>query len=86
VAFYVEHCELGGPRVTALSRYFYPPYCNSVVDLIYLFSFLDLDCSDKQYICGLLRTPSSAELRSRVLGSGIPTGSIAVREVVADVQ
>jgi hypothetical protein len=40
----------------------------------------------KQYISGLLETPSLAELRDRVRNSDVPTGNITVREVVADVQ
>jgi hypothetical protein len=40
----------------------------------------------KQYISGLLETPSLAELRDRVRNSDFPAGNITVREVVADVQ
>lgn len=40
----------------------------------------------KEYICGVLETPSLAELRNRVHLSDIRSGKISVREVVANVQ
>lgn len=40
----------------------------------------------KEMACGLLETPSLAELRERVRTSGYPNGSITLRETVADVQ
>lgn len=40
----------------------------------------------KEYVCGLLETPSLAELRDRVNHSNVKTGKISVREVIADVQ
>jgi len=46
-------------------------------------------CSDingKHYNCGVLETPSLAELRERVNSTIRPAGTLSVREVVADVQ
>ncbi len=40
----------------------------------------------KQMICGVLETPSLADLRQRVFSSELQDGKISVREVVADVQ
>ncbi len=40
----------------------------------------------KEYVCGLLETPSLAELRDRVNHSNVKTGKISVCEVIADVQ
>ncbi|MBT7697441.1 MAG: hypothetical protein HN737_08525 [Desulfobacterales bacterium] len=40
----------------------------------------------KEYVCGLLETPSLAELRDRVRSVESQTGHISVREVIADVQ
>ena len=40
----------------------------------------------KEYVCGLLETPSLAELRDRVRSVESQTGDICVREVMADVQ
>ncbi|SEH08748.1 hypothetical protein [Candidatus Venteria ishoeyi] len=42
--------------------------------------------NDKEYSCGLLETPSLAELRERVAHNEDQTKKISVREVVADVQ
>ena len=39
-----------------------------------------------EYVCGLLETPSLAELRDRVNSSGSHSGKITIREVIADVQ
>jgi len=40
----------------------------------------------KEYVCGLLETPSLAELRGRINQSTRPFGKISVRELIADVQ
>lgn len=40
----------------------------------------------KVYVCGLLETPSLAELRDRVNHSKCHSGKISVREIVANVQ
>jgi len=40
----------------------------------------------KEYVCGLLETPSLAELRGRVNQCERHSGKITIREVIADVQ
>ncbi|MEA5509303.1 hypothetical protein VB715_05945 [Crocosphaera sp. UHCC 0190] len=40
----------------------------------------------KEFVSGILETPSLGELRNQVYCSKIPTGKISVREVIADVQ
>ena len=40
----------------------------------------------REFICGILETPSLAELRNRVQATEAKTGKISVREVIADVQ
>lgn len=42
--------------------------------------------NDKEYVCGLLETPSLAELRDRVNQAEVNSGKLSVREAVADVQ
>lgn len=42
--------------------------------------------NNKEYVCGLLETPSLAELRDRVNQAEVNSGKLSVREVVADVQ
>ncbi|MDM8562166.1 hypothetical protein QUF54_02310 [Candidatus Marithioploca araucensis] len=42
--------------------------------------------NEREFICGLLETPSLAELRLRVALSGSYSGQISVREEIADVQ
>lgn len=42
--------------------------------------------NDKEYVCGLLDTPSLAELRDRVNQAEVDSGKLSVREAVADVQ
>lgn len=40
----------------------------------------------KEYNCGILETPSLAELRERVIASGESSGILSVREIVGDSQ
>jgi len=40
----------------------------------------------KKYVCGVLETPSLAELRSRLMRSEISPGTLCVREILADAQ
>jgi len=40
----------------------------------------------KEYICGVLETPSLSELRSRVQASESLPGNMSVRELIADAQ
>ena len=49
-------------------------------------NILESHINGKKYVCGLLETPSLAELRDRVNHSNIHSGKISVREIIANVQ
>ncbi len=49
-------------------------------------NLLQSEVNGNEYICGLLETPSLAELRERVRASNYKRGSLSVGEVVANVQ
>ncbi len=57
-------------------------HANLSVDGVLLSSRIN----SKEYVCGLLETPSLAELRDRVQRSEFHQGRISVREVKADAQ
>ena len=40
----------------------------------------------KEYICGILETPTLAELRKRVHAAKVQTGKLSIREIVEDVR
>jgi hypothetical protein len=48
--------------------------------------FLRSHVNGRQYICGSLETPTLADLRARISGSGHHSMRISVREEIADVQ
>jgi len=49
-------------------------------------NLLKSNINGKEYVCGLLETPSLAELRYRVNHSKNNSGKISVREIIANVQ